>query len=333
MSQTGILALVMLLCMALLCGINIYLVMTLLKGIRVDDESMSKVAATVDYLVTEVASIGRSVRRLSGQGGVGSAGSEAAGEGGGEALPGFQAFQENGFQEIAQGALDSQSVLSEFSQIKDRELASWKAANQARIDGLLKDHANMHQKLVGAQELLDAANQTIHTLNGKMGRLTGADAKAKALEGIRQGMENELRAVKTQMARLQAEANAARKEAEEAKSQLAEQDNRNRAMHQSYKDERDHLETERNALELRLKGLQDAFDQTFNNLAQDDPLKGNHEQYVAEREAMEGEVQRLENQLRDLQENFDRTLIEKAFIEQAFLAQDETTDDGAIQEL
>ena len=72
--------------------------------------------------------------------------------------------------------MDANQLLQEFSQLKGKELATWKDANQARLDKLLADQAALHDKLVAAQEMLDAANQNIRQLRSKNTRLAGADA-------------------------------------------------------------------------------------------------------------------------------------------------------------
>ncbi len=322
MTETAILALVMMFCLVLLCGINLFLAVSMVRKEHADGKAMADMSNAMQFVQTEIAGIGRSIRKLTANSAVPASAENAANPADDPAMVEFQQFQESGFQEIARHSLDSHQLLQEFSQLKDKELAAWKSANQSKLDSMLGDHAALHGKLVASQESLDSANQTIRSLQGKVGRLAGADARAKALEGIRQSLENELQVTKNLMHRLNGELSSSRQSIMEAKAKLEEQDAQNKAMHENYLKDRQQLEAERTALEMRLDSMQQAFDHSFDNLKAEDPLKEAHEKFLQEREAMEGEKRRLEEQLQNLQENYDRTLVEKAFIESVFLDQE-----------
>lgn len=303
-----------LLCLALMGGLNIYLAISLMQGFRVDDRVLKKLVGDMKYMTLELASIGRSVRsRPTGGLPEGESGDDDA------AFSSFEKFQQSGFQEIGNNSMDAHRLLQEFSELKGKELAAWKDANQARLDKIRNDQAALHGKLVEAQEMLDNANQTIRQLRSKNNRLAGADAKVKALESINQGLDAELHTVKNHGNRLSSDLALARKDAEELKNKLVAQDAKFKELHETYLRDRQQLEAEKNALELRLASMQQAFDQSVMDLDSDNPLREVHEKFKREREALEVDKRQLESQLHALQASFDRTLVEKAFIESVFL--------------
>lgn len=310
-------------CFVMLCGVNVYLAITLIRGVRVEDKTIEELLRQSKYSTRELAALARLVRRVPAGAVVEETGRTVEGDsraGSEEALQAaFDQFHLNGFAEFADGSLEAHGLISEMAELSGKQLNSWKAANQLRIEEVAAAQGSLQARLEEARQMLDAAHGLIQQLRARNSRLSGADAKAKALDAINQGLEAELAAAKSASTRLNAQAIAAQQKADGAEREVARLEAHYREKFDAYVRERQQLEKEKQATELRLDSLQRAFDQTVQELNQDKLLHQEHEKFLGQAQGLQMEKSDLERQLNELQENFNRALVEKAFIESVLL--------------
>lgn len=309
--QYEILVLVLLV-MLVLGGTTIYLAVSMLRGLRADDELIAQIARNLQYLLLEQGSLARSVRRAMSGNDAGKSGEEAPDP---FDSSGLDELQAEGLSDISMANHDAHALLTEMASLDGRNLAAWKEANQARIQSLLAQQAALHRKLADSQETLDQAQKTIRMLKDDHARLAAAEMRIRSMEQVRAAQDTELAAAKAKVGSLQMES-ARIHEA------MVEQEGKFKAMHEQYMKERHGLAHDKAALEERLAALQANFDARIERMADDEELQHDHDQYQAERIALEQEKAQLEERLQELQQSFDRTLREKTFIETAFLELD-----------
>lgn len=312
-----------------LCGVNIYLVITLIRGVRIEDSTVDRLSRQSGYMIAELQSLARYIRGLP-RGGSATepAAPAAAGESAGDPAwqAGFEEFFQTGFQQMGQDSLDAHTLVQEMTALRGKELEQWKAANEGRIQHIIAAQAGLHGKLMEARHTLDDAHDLIRELQGKNQRLQGADARAKALDGINHSLEAELALAKSTIARLNGKLLVAQQGAEAAEREMARREASYREQFDAYVSERQQLEKERQATELRFQSLQKAFDQSIQQLNENKLLQEEHEKFQAKAQGIQQERADMERQLNELQESFDRALVEKAFIESVLLDIDSALD-------
>lgn len=313
MSQSYLLSIIALLCIFLLSGINIYLIINLIRGVKIEDKVIERLLGQSDFALAELVNLRRSIRRS------GQAGESASSENSAALAKELDEFQEPSLRAISEGSRDAYNLLKELGELKDKELSSWKSANQSRIDQLLGSQALLQSRLLEAQDLVNSSSHTIRTLQAKNERLNGAEAKATGLEAANQKLEAEVAKVKNYLARTSAELNRTRQEAAHAKQELIMANAKLKTMHEQYTRDHAQLKSEKSALEMRLNSLQEAFNQSVLDSNPSDQLREAQRKFLEESEALLAEKNQLENQLNELQGNFERTLVEKAFIESVLL--------------
>ncbi|HZX31395.1 MAG TPA: hypothetical protein VFF03_08600 [Rhodocyclaceae bacterium] len=331
MPSTLLLAFLVGACFLGLCGANVYLIRTLIRGVRAEDATIDRISRQSGYVIAELSMLARAVRALP-RGGAAAAPPAAVAEGepgshdDDAAQAAFEEFQRNGFQEICEESLDAHNLVREMTTLKGKELDQWKSANEERIQNILSAQAELHGRLMASRQALEAANSLVRELRAKNQRLQGADARAKALDAINQTQDAELATARNTIARINGKLVAAQQKAEAAEREMARREAAHREQFDTYVDERQQLEKERQATELRLQSLQKAFDESLQQINQDKLLQKEHEKFLAQTQGLKDEKSALEHKLDELQKSFDRALVEKAFIESVLLDFDSALD-------
>lgn len=308
--------LIAMLSLVLMAGVNVYLAVALIRGLRADDGVIERLASRTEYVIHEIARLARIVRSRS---------QPMAGEEQDEtvvAAAAFEELQQSGFQEITEGSLDAYGLASELAELKDKEFTAWKEANKERIERLLAGQASLHKRLMDAQATLDASAQNLHALQLQNDKLSGFETQCRLLEDANHGLEIELSKLKNHSARTNAEMARVRLEAASAKKELVAHELRMKETHEKYMRDREQLITEKNVLEMRLNALQETFNRSVKEQGSPEQVQEAHAQFVRDSEALLAEKQQLEEKLAALQGDFDRTLVEKAFIESVLLDMD-----------
>lgn len=309
-------AVIELLCLVMMAGVNVYLAVALIRGLRTDDSVIELLASRTEYVAQELTRLARVVRARQPPPEATTQDDTAV------AIEAFNELQQSGFQELSEGSRDAYDMAKEISELKEKELAAWKDANRDRIERLLAGQATMQRRLSDAQETLDASAQTINALQQQNEKLGTIEIKAKLLDEANRGLEIELSKLKNHAARTNAEIARVRLEAATAKKQAAAHELEMKALHEKYLSDREQLISDKHLLEMRLNALQETFNRGLQVADDADQAKAAHEQFMRDSETLQEEKKQLEEKLNTLQSDFDRTLVEKAFIESVLLDMD-----------
>lgn len=242
-------------CILLLALINMYLVWRLIKGVRFEDEKLDGIVANSHTLVSRQFTLRQLLDDPGFKAMLAQSGSTAA-------VPASENAETmdpelmRGMQSISDAALGFGDLIDSLGSISEKDFASWKAANQARINELLTRQQDMRGEVEQLQRLLTKANATVLNL------------RATTLQDDAGGGGN------TEM----------QKQIETLKAGIAARD------------------TKLAAAEAVLKNEKTKF---------------------------EDEKKKLQDRLAEMQASFDRTLVEKNFIEDAFLVEAQANDKAA----
>lgn len=308
--DTQFTALLTMLSLFLLSAANVFLIYRLIRGVRADD-------ALLEHISSESGAIRSALSRLDPALGNLPASSK---DSSGNLSP--DEYQSDSLNRLTDSSMVAHDLLGEFNGLKGKELEAWKLSNQARIDRLLDEQAELRRKLQNAQTQFQESQQSLRNLRHQNSRLGELEGRAKAVEGVNEKLMNEFKTLKGHATRLKTDLLKARQETDKVRQDMVNQEKRHREQHEAYVKDRQRIKAEKDALEQGIITMNEAYDQQMLDLNTDDRLRTAHEDFMRERDKLTNEKNSLERRLQDLQAHFDRTMTEKAFIESMFLEMD-----------
>lgn len=221
-------------CVLLLALTNMYLVWRLIKGVRFEDEKLESIAQNSHQLLAQQLTVRHIVSDpsfLSLFRGMAAPATESGKEEADAEDAAFEAALKQSVDNVGNAALGVGDLLTSLNDATD--MASWKAANQARINELLRSQGGLKAEVEQLQTLLTKANATILNL------------RARNLQGA-----------------LGAGA-AGQKEIDSLKAAVAARDTKIAAAEAVLKNEKTKFETEKKQLTDKIAEMQAAFDRTI----------------------------------------------------------------------
>ncbi len=302
---------ILLLCLLMLSGINIYLVAHALRSDeRGSDSGINKLfSAELRYLKDELSNLARMIR-------VGQMAEQLDEKDMSQIAGPLAETQQASLQDVDNNSADVVRLLNELSGLKGKDIETWRDENHGRMQALLQAHSQIHQRLLQTQDMLDKSNAVV-------GRLSGSDARARALESVQKATTAELSQAKHQIDMLKADLFGSRKLYEDACAQFSKTEADFKQFRESAQAKQQSQVGEKAALEVRIDTLQRAAEkQTADSAGA--RLRDAMEQFDAERAQMADEQAKLQRKLVEAQEKYERIELEKTFIESTLVDLDES---------
>ncbi|WP_296125225.1 hypothetical protein [Pseudomonas sp. Ga0074129] len=228
-------------------------------------------------------------------------------------------------------------LASSIDGLADENYPAWKLQHQPDLDALIAGRAELEFKLEDLKNKLDRAHKLITTLHAQKRQTDTRDDKLNTLHAKFQHLKEEMAHLKSQREHglseatdLQRQLKVTKQHAKEAEIQLhavEEQGRLQLVKMQHLKEQMAHLQTQREQSSAEATELRRLLSET-KQLGQEQ--KNHHLQEVEEQNRLQTllreEAELLRVQLDREREVLSRTLLEKDFIESAFLETDAATD-------
>ena len=179
-------------CIFLLAIVNMYLVWRLIKGVRFEDERLDSIAAYNQQILSQQLSVRKIVsdpmflsmlKGLAAPAAPATPPPPAASQGEDAELDAALKKGVNALGDTATGFADLFGSLNEA-----KDMASWKAANQARISELLRSQNGLKGEVEQLQALLAKANATVLNLRARGLQAANSEAESKEIDALKAGI-------------------------------------------------------------------------------------------------------------------------------------------------
>ncbi|WAC44165.1 hypothetical protein OU997_18290 [Pseudomonas sp. SL4(2022)] len=244
---------------------------------------------------------------------------------------------EHSIEPFDQALSQGYELVSSIEGVTEANYAEWKLQHQSELDALIANRAEMEFKLDDLKAKLDRAHKLVTTLHAYKRQTDSRDDKLGTLQVKLQHLKEQMTHVQTEREHSLGEASELNQQLKQSKHQvkevesqlhvLEEQARQQQVKFQHLREEMGHLQNQREqslaeAMELR-RLLSDTKQQGLDQVE-------HHRREVEEQNRLQTllreEAELLRGQLERERDVLSRTLLEKDFIESAFLETDAATD-------
>lgn len=228
-------------------------------------------------------------------------------------------------------------LASSIDALEEANYPDWKLQHQSEIDALMASRTELEFKLEALKVKLDRAHKMVTTLHAHKRQADSRDDKLGTLQVKVQHLKEQLTHLQTQREQSLQEATELHKQLKHSKRQLKEvevhlhqveeQGRQQQVKHQHLREEMAHLQTQREQSLAEAKELRRLLNDTKQSgLEQIDHHRREIEEQNRLQTLLREEAALLRTRLDREREVLSRTLLEKDFIESAFLETDAATD-------